>query len=223
MSTVQLPIKQIEICDAIQARVSVSQDTVDEYADAIREGAEFPAIVVFFDGHKHWLAAGFHRVPSHKLAGRACILAEVRQGSKRDAMLFAVGDNTTHGRPRSNEDKRKAVEMLLEDEEWFQWADREIARRCHVSHMLVSTIRREMQLDSHRDDSKRKCADVRKTYTVPKKKLEAVHNRMCMEKVVHRLEQAKAKLAETKGLDVEVVTLFLADAQDKAQAMLDEL
>lgn len=42
---------------------------------------------------------------------------------------------------RSNLDKRKAVETLLNDPEWSQWSDREIARRCAVGHPLVSSIR----------------------------------------------------------------------------------
>jgi hypothetical protein len=33
--------------------------------------------------------------------------------------------------------------MLLQDEEWASWSDREIARRCAVSQPLVSRIRDE--------------------------------------------------------------------------------
>ena len=42
---------------------------------------------------------------------------------------------------RTNADKRRAVSMLLEDEEWAAWSDREIARRCSVVHQLVGKIR----------------------------------------------------------------------------------
>lgn len=37
----------------------------------------------------------------------------------------------------NNADKRKAVIVLLNDAEWSGWSDREIAKRCHVSHMMV--------------------------------------------------------------------------------------
>jgi hypothetical protein len=43
--------------------------------------------------------------------------------------------------PRTNEDKRRAVMTLLGDEEWSQWSNREIARRCGVHHDLVGSLR----------------------------------------------------------------------------------
>jgi len=35
-------------------------------------------------------------------------------------LLYAVGSNATHGLRRSNADKRRAAQMLLEDPEWVQ-------------------------------------------------------------------------------------------------------
>ena len=67
-------------------------------------------------------------------------------------MLFAAGANATHGRQRSNEDKRCAVLKLLNDSQWRTWSDREIARHCHVSHQLVARLRR----DTGRATSERK-------------------------------------------------------------------
>ena len=51
-------------------------------------------------------------------------------------------------RSHANADKRRAVTMLLQDEEWSQWSDREIGRRCCVVHNLVSRLRAEMSLGS---------------------------------------------------------------------------
>jgi hypothetical protein len=62
----------------------------------------------------------------------------------RDAVLHSVGANATHGLRRTNEDKRRAVETLLNDEKWYLWSDRQIARQCQVSHSLVSKIRQEL-------------------------------------------------------------------------------
>ncbi len=39
------------------------------------------------------------------------------------------------------EDKRRAVMTLLQDVEWGQWSDREIAQRCKVEHKTVGKIR----------------------------------------------------------------------------------
>ena len=66
------------------------------------------------------------------------------QGTRRDAILLSVGANAEHGLKRTNADKRRAVEMVLGDEEWRAWSDREIARRCAVSFHLVGTMRSEI-------------------------------------------------------------------------------
>ena|SRR5436309_8329926 len=42
---------------------------------------------------------------------------------------------------RTNADKRRAVETLLNDPEWAKWSDREIARQCGVSNDFVSRLR----------------------------------------------------------------------------------
>lgn len=72
--------------------------------------------------------------------------ADIRQGKKRDAILYSVGANASHGLRRTNEDKRRAVMLLLEDDEWKLWSNREIARRCTVSYQLVNDIRKELSL-----------------------------------------------------------------------------
>lgn len=47
-----------------------------------------------------------------------------------------------HGLRRSNADKRRAMQMLLDDAEWVQWSDREVAKACAVSHTFVAEQRR---------------------------------------------------------------------------------
>ncbi|SFI85528.1 hypothetical protein SAMN02799642_02923 [Methylobacterium brachiatum] len=69
---------------------------------------------------------------------------DVRQGGLRDAILHSAGANAAHGLRRSNADKRRAVLMLLQDEEWGQWNNSEIARRCAVDEGLVRRMRAEL-------------------------------------------------------------------------------
>ena len=66
---------------------------------------------------------------------------EVRNGTQRDAVLYSVGANATHGKRRTNADKRKAVETLLKDREWAKWSNYEISRRCAVSADFVGRVR----------------------------------------------------------------------------------
>jgi hypothetical protein len=83
-------------------------------------GAVFPPIVVFFDGAEYWLADGFHWIIAAEELGLAEIDTDVREGTQRDAILYAVGANAAHGLKRTNRDKRNAVTILLKDPEWAQ-------------------------------------------------------------------------------------------------------
>lgn len=141
----KINLAAIRIDGGTQARVEINTDTVSEYAEAIRSGAELPPVVVFHDGAEHWLADGFHRFHAHKSAEKVSISAEVRDGTKRDAVLFSLGANGTHGMRRTNADKRKAVETMLADADWSQWSDNQIAKTCGVSHPFVGAIRSSLE------------------------------------------------------------------------------
>lgn len=138
-----MKITDIRIDGGTQPRAKLDEPTVADYAAALADGASLPPVIVFHDGSEYWLADGFHRYHAHRRVGRDEIAADVHNGTRRDAVLFAVGANDTHGLRRSNEDKRRAVQTLLADAEWAQWSDREIARRCAVGHQLVAAVRQE--------------------------------------------------------------------------------
>ncbi|MCX6786865.1 MAG: hypothetical protein NTU85_03590 [Candidatus Kaiserbacteria bacterium] len=137
-----LEIARIRRDGGTQPRAALDETTLAEYAEALGAGAEFPAVDVFFDGERYWLADGFHRLVAHERAGKYFILAIIHQGNQRAAVLFSTGVNADHGLRRSNADKRRAVEVLLRDAEWGKWADREIAKQCKVGHPLVSEMRK---------------------------------------------------------------------------------
>lgn len=86
---------------------------------------------------------GFHRITAAIIACIPEITCDIKEGTKRDAILYSVGANASHGLRRTNADKRKAVEILLKDDEWKLWSDREIARRCCVDNSFVSRLRKE--------------------------------------------------------------------------------
>lgn len=44
--------------------------------------------------------------------------------------------------PHQHRYKRRTVTMLLDDPEWIQWSDREIARACDVSAPTIASVRR---------------------------------------------------------------------------------
>lgn len=137
-----IPLDAVRINGGTQSRVELNQSTIAEYAELIRAAVDLPPVVTFFDGVTFWLADGFHRYNAHLDAGAMEINAEIRTGTQRDAILYSVGANASHGLRRTNEDKRRAVKTLLTDPEWSSWTDVAIAKACGVSSNFVGDVRR---------------------------------------------------------------------------------
>lgn len=117
---------------------------IAEYAEAMENGDIFPPIDVFSNGSSDYLLVdGFHRIEAVKYIEKTEIDATIHEGNWRDAKLFSFGVNAEHGKRRTNEDKRRIVMEMLNDEEWGEWADIEIARRCKVSQPFVSGLRKD--------------------------------------------------------------------------------
>jgi uncharacterized ParB-like nuclease family protein len=144
-----VPLEAIDLltqcsADATQTRARMDTDTLDDYAEAMTEGATFPPVVLFPEGDLYWIGDGYHRIAAAQRVGFKTIKAEVRKGGRRAARLYAASANQTNGLRRTNADKRQAVLILLEDEEWQRWSDRQIARHCGVAHPFVAKLRQEL-------------------------------------------------------------------------------
>jgi hypothetical protein len=144
---VLLPIDAVRTDGGTQIRAELNPFLIDDYAAAVQTGAVFPPVVVFSDSTDYWLADGIHRLAAGREAGLTEISADVRSGTRREAVLFAVGANASHGLRRTNADEHRAVLLLLEDEEWRHWSDREIARVAVVSHEFVRTQRARLSVN----------------------------------------------------------------------------
>ena len=142
-------LAELERDPAINFRAGgVNERVATDYLDAIQGGAKFPPVIVFRDtAGKHWLADGFHRCRAVELAGATDVLADVREGDRREAILFAAGCNAAHGQRRKRADVRRAIVTLLSDAAWAKESDRWIAERCAVSPTTVGALRRTVQLD----------------------------------------------------------------------------
>lgn len=144
-SIILLPLRSIRTDQAIQQREGVLNNTiVAEYTEVMKSGAIFPPVVVFHDGGTYWLADGYHRLEASDEAGQAEIKAEVREGTKRDATLFAVGANRDHGLRRNRADVRRAITTLLTDGEWRSLSDRAIAEKVGCFDKTVGAARKEL-------------------------------------------------------------------------------
>jgi hypothetical protein len=142
-----IKINRIVESPDIQSRTAINTATLEEYAEAMSNGAAFPPIVIFEDppNHCYWLADGFHRLAAYRANGIDEIDCEVHQGDKKAALLFSCGSNATHGLPRTNADKRRAVSLLLGDDDYKGMPTRQLADICKVSHTFVNKIQNELK------------------------------------------------------------------------------
>jgi uncharacterized ParB-like nuclease family protein len=134
--------------ERLQSRTEINEGTVSEYAEAILEGADFPPVLVYFDGINYYLTDGYHRLLAHKRAEKVSILCNVVQGTLRDAVFHSTGVNSAHGMRRTYADKRKAVMTLLDDFEWEGMSNGQISKHCHVSPTFVSDLRKGVGKDT---------------------------------------------------------------------------
>jgi len=150
-----LKVDLIRIDGGTQSRAHLNQNVINEYANLFNHSNDIlPPIKVFFDGQDYWNADGFHRLEAAKQANLEVISAIIEQGTRRDAILFSVGANAEHGLRRNDDDKHRAVNTLLTDDEWSHWSDNQIAKKCKVSQPFVSKLRKELNVSTVNVDSK---------------------------------------------------------------------
>lgn len=149
-----LSLDEIRIDGGTQMREQINEDVVAEYAEKLREEVSFPNVQIFFDGVTNWLADGFHRYFAHQAAGLKEINVSIRNGTLREAVLYAAKANSKHGLRRTIADKRKSVRFMLDDPEWSTWSDRAIAMACDVTHPFVAKMRAEVVTLPPQDEKK---------------------------------------------------------------------
>ncbi len=116
------------------------------------DGKPWPALTVFEEERDdgtlvYHLADGFHRYQAaytKAIRGFQCV---VKKGGRREAWLASLGANATHGKRRTNEDKRRVVAAALTDKELTQYSDSAIAKICQVSSPFVGKLRKELGLE----------------------------------------------------------------------------
>ena len=86
------------------------------------------------------------RATSRRIAGRAMIDVEIKQGTREDAVWYSCGANRDHdaaGLPRTNADKRQAVKTALKARPGE--SDKQIADHVGVSREMVRQNRPILQ------------------------------------------------------------------------------
>jgi hypothetical protein len=166
----ELQLKDINRSGGTQIRAAYDRPTIDRYKDLWEAYVELPPIIVFFDGTTYWLADGFHRVEARwemvevfaegKKEERR-IKSEVRTGTQRDTIQFALSANADHGLPRSPDDIRRAVTRCLDDAEWSKLTNVKIASMCRCSESMVRKMKGERKpSDSTNDEAPIKKSEI---------------------------------------------------------------
>lgn len=134
-------LNDIRIDGGTQSRVVIDQPTVYHYIECAKGGDEFPPLETVFDGSTHWLVDGFHRYHAYKLMGLKQADVNYKPGTQSEAQIVSFGVNGKHGKPRTVEDKRNAVQMALEHPDLKDATMYEIAKVCCVSQPFVAGVK----------------------------------------------------------------------------------
>lgn len=134
-------LNDIRIDGGTQSRLVIDQALVYQYIECMKDGDEFPLIETVFDGSTHWLVDGFHRYHAFKLMGLKQTEVKYKPGTQAEAQVISFGVNGKHGKPRTVEDKRNAVEMALAHPLTKDKSVYEIAKICVVSQPFVAGVK----------------------------------------------------------------------------------
>ncbi len=149
----ELELKQINRSGGTQIRAAYDRATIDRYKDLHESDSKLPPIIVFYDGTDYWLADGFHRLQAKMetwvTTGERTIDCDIRSGTQRNAIEYALSANADHGLPRSGEDIRRAIFRCLDDAEWSQLSNIKIAKLCGCSESMVRKVKGEREEPSH--------------------------------------------------------------------------
>ncbi len=158
MSTKTFPIEDIQLDARCQARATIDNDAVADYAAAYERGDELPPVDVFMVAGKPYLINGFHRLTSQIKIGKTFTETTiVGTGTIDDAIWHATRANAANGLRRTNEDKRRAARLALESKVGADQSSRVIAEWIGVSDFLIREVREsvESQLRESRSSSSR--------------------------------------------------------------------
>jgi ParB-like chromosome segregation protein Spo0J len=139
-----VPLKEITVDHEVQVRGEVDPKRVDEYAKIIQEQGAMDAMALFTEdsGTTLLMADGFHRIQGYAKVGKEEALCKVRNGSRSEAIRYALKENGHHGAPMTNAQKRHAAEIAVADKTIGEMADKDIAAMIGCSPSLVASARK---------------------------------------------------------------------------------
>ena len=142
MKTEKIVLADIVTDAGTQARFCLDEETVEDYADQMENGVEFPPIDVFHDGSAYYMGDGFHRYFASVKLDFLDIVANIHKGTSKDALWFAMGANRKNGRRMTRRDVCFAVEKALET--WPLKTQQAIADHVGCSQGMVGYVKKQL-------------------------------------------------------------------------------
>lgn len=144
----RVSLNAIEVLpDRFQTRATTDPEVVHTYYEWIRKGTDMGSVIVVHTADDRLiLADGFHRYAAHQKLKLRSIKCQIREGTETDAILVGIEQNAALAKLRglTEEDKRHAAELLIRNEETWDWSDNEISRRTGISAVGVARLRTKL-------------------------------------------------------------------------------
>ena len=105
-----MKIKIADLDLSLQTRAGTDAETINNYAEAMADGAQFPDVTVFTDGKRYWLADGFHRVMAAKQNGS--VVKMKSEGYREDTVDLSVSDKNSVRRGSSGAMPERAQQII---------------------------------------------------------------------------------------------------------------
>jgi len=164
----KVKISEFRIDPEISIRQELNEKTLRDYMEDFEV---LPPVVIFDTERGKVLADGFHRVTAAERLGLLEIEAEIRKGSYREALEYAVIANSKHGLRLSSEEKKAGIRRLhrLHSE----WGTEKIAKvigcsQPHVWKVLrADEVRKEIPGTSLHDEKLIEISRADKEYWEP--------------------------------------------------------
>ena len=142
-TAIDVPLEEIDIEEETQSRAAIDPDVIMGYSEVYKSTPDSmpPVSLVRLKSGRYVPSDGHCRISAARMAGLLLIKAIVADGTLEDARWFSAGSNKSHGLPRSNADKRRAVVFALKAKPGC--SDRSIADHVGVSDKTVASVREE--------------------------------------------------------------------------------
>ena len=211
----QMRLEDLRMEPDAQARTAIRSASVEEYAEAMQDGAAFPAIEVMMVDGRAIIIDGWHRVMAASQLGLKTIECVVVEGSTiADAQWSAAAVNQSHGLRRTNADKARAVTLALAACPTATY--QQIAQHCGVSQAMVSAYFAAMQEVDQANDA---------PVEAPKQQRKQPKARTLQDDMSEAIAsiEAAVSLVTTASATIEALTQSASGAYINAQSVLSDL